>query len=52
MQSEEGSGKGILNSAGQVEVKAKCTVEGVVAGCFPQLYESLSFNSPDQVITL
>jgi hypothetical protein len=33
-------------------VKARGLVEGVVAGCFPQLYEALSGNPPDQVITL
>ena len=47
-----GFGEGDFEQCGTVEVKAKGTVEGVVAGCFPQLYEALSFNSPDQVITL
>ena len=28
------------------------TVEGVVVGCFPNLYAALSGNPPDQVITL
>ncbi|MCZ6675908.1 MAG: SaoD/DsrE family protein [Candidatus Poribacteria bacterium] len=28
------------------------TVEGVTVGCFPDLYEALSSNPPDQVITL
>ena len=28
------------------------TVEGVHVGCFPDLYESLAPNPPDQVITL
>lgn len=27
-------------------------VDGAVIGCFPNLYESLSANMPDQVITL
>ena len=27
-------------------------VDGVVAGCFPQLYTALGPNAPDQVITL
>jgi len=27
-------------------------VEGATIGCFPNLYEALSGNSPDQVITL
>jgi sulfur relay (sulfurtransferase) complex TusBCD TusD component (DsrE family) len=28
------------------------TVEGVAAGCFPDLYQALSGNMPDQVISL
>ena len=32
--------------------KAKGLVEGVQAGCFPQLYSALGSNPPDQVITL
>ena len=28
------------------------TVEGVVVGCFPDLYAALAGNPPDQVITL
>jgi hypothetical protein len=28
------------------------TVEGVKVGCFPDLYEALAGNMPDQVITL
>jgi hypothetical protein len=28
------------------------TVAGVRVGCFPDLYEALSGNPPDQVITL
>ena len=31
---------------------AKGLVDGVVAGCFPQLYTALGSNPPDQVITL
>ena len=27
-------------------------VDGAVIGCFPNLYEALSGNMPDQVITL
>jgi sulfur relay (sulfurtransferase) complex TusBCD TusD component (DsrE family) len=37
---------------GRGEVKAKGCVAGVVAGCFPQLYEALATSPPDQVITL
>ena len=47
-----GFGEGDFDQCGTGEIKAKGTVEGVVAGCFPQLYEALSFNPPDQVITL
>ena len=37
---------------GTGDVKAVGFVDGVVAGCFPQLYEALGDNPPDQVITL
>ena len=47
-----GFGDGNFEQCGTGEVKAKGTVNGFTAGCFPQLYESLSFNPPDQVITL
>ena len=47
-----GLGEGNFEQCGTGEVKAKGTVEGVVAGCFPQLYEALSSSPPDQVITL
>ncbi len=44
--------EGTLEQCGKGEVTAKGTVEGVTAGCFPQLYEALGGNPPDQVITL
>ena len=44
--------EGTLEQCGKGEVMAKGTVEGVSAGCFPQLYEALGSNPPDQVITL
>jgi hypothetical protein len=44
--------EGTFEQCGKGEVKAKGTVEGVLAGCFPQLYAALSTNPPDQVITL
>ena len=47
-----GIGEGNFEQCGTGEIKAKGTVEGVVAGGFPQLYEALSLNPPDQVITL
>jgi hypothetical protein len=47
-----GMADGEFTQCGTSEVTAKGTVEGVVAGCFPQLYEALSRNPPDQVITL
>ena len=47
-----GFGEGNFEQCGSGEVNAIGTVEGVVAGCFPQLYEALSSSPPDQVITL
>jgi len=35
-----------------VEINTIDTVNGVVVGCFPDLYAALSGNPPDQVITL
>ena len=43
---------GTFDQCGSGEVKAKGLVDGVVAGCFPQLYQALGTNPPDQVITL
>jgi hypothetical protein len=34
------------------EVRPVNTVEGVQVGCFPDLYQALAGNPPDQVITL
>ena len=47
-----GLAEGTFEQCGSGDVKAKGLVEGVVAGCFPQLYSALGFNPPDQVITL
>ena len=47
-----GLAKGTLEQCGSGEVQAAGWVEGVSAGCFPQLYEALSSNPPDLVITL
>ena len=44
--------EGTFEQCGSGDVKAKGLVEGVQAGCFPQLYEALGPNPPDQVITL
>ena len=44
--------EGTFEQCGSGEVKAKGLVEGVSAGCFPQLYEALRSSPPDQVITL
>jgi hypothetical protein len=44
--------EGTFEQCGSGSVKAKGFVDGVVAGCFPQLYEALGGNPPDQVITL
>ena len=47
-----GLAEGSLEECGSGNVKAKGLVEGVGAGCFPQLYGALGPNPPDQVITL
>ena len=44
--------EGTLEQCGSGDVKAKGLDDGVVAGCFPQLYQALGTNPPDQVITL
>ena len=44
--------EGSFDQCGTGSVRAKGLVDGVVAGCFPQLYGALSGNPPDQVITL
>ncbi len=44
--------EGAFEQCGSGEVKAKGLVDGVQAGCFPQLYTALGSNPPDQVITL
>ena len=44
--------EGTFEQCGSGEVTAKGLVEGVQAGCFPQLYQALGSNPPDQVITL
>ena len=47
-----GMATGDFSQCGTGEVAAKNTVDGVMAGCFPQLYGALSANMPDQIITL
>ena len=47
-----GFADGTLEQCGSGDVKAKGLVDGVVAGCFPQLYTALGSNPPDQGITL
>ena len=47
-----GFADGTLEQCGSGDVKGKGLVDGVVAGCFPQLYTALGSNPPDQVITL
>ena len=44
--------EGTLEQCGKGNVKARGTLHGVTAGCFPQLYAALGQNPPDQVITL
>ncbi len=43
---------GTLEECGTGQVRASGTVNGVQAGCFPQLYAALSGSTLDQVITL
>jgi hypothetical protein len=43
---------GALEQCGKGQVAAKGLVDGVHAGCFPQLYAALAGNPPDYVITL
>ncbi len=47
-----GLAEGNFDECGTGSVKAKGMVEGVVCGCFPQLYAALAAAQPDQVITL
>ena len=44
--------EGEFSQCGTGEVKPKDVVNGVHVGCFPQLYQALGSNPPDQVITL
>ena len=47
-----GLAEGDFSQCGSREVRAKGLVDGVVAGCFPQLHKALGNSPPDQVITL
>ena len=47
-----GLAEGTIEQCGSGAVKAKGLVEGVSAGCFPQLYGALAGSPPDYVITL
>ena len=47
-----GLAEGSFEQCGSGEVKPKGMGDGVVVGCFPQLYQALGTNPPDQVITL
>ena len=44
--------EGTFEQCGSGQVKAKGLVDGVVAGCFPQLYAALAGAHVDQVISL
>lgn len=44
--------EGEFHQCGKGEVMPKDVVDGVQAGCFPQLYAALAPAKPDQVITL
>ena len=43
---------GTFEQCGSGQVKAKGLVDGVVAGCFPQLYSALAGSPPSYVISL
>lgn len=47
-----GLADGAFEQCGLGGVRAKGLVNGVAAGCFPQLYAALAGNPPDQVVTL
>jgi sulfur relay (sulfurtransferase) complex TusBCD TusD component (DsrE family) len=49
---ERGLADGPLELCGTGQVTPKDLVEGVGVGCFPQLYDALGGNPPDQIITL
>jgi hypothetical protein len=44
--------EGTFDQCGSGQVKPRGLVEGVVAGCFPQLYSALAGGPPDYVVTL
>ena len=43
---------GTFEQCGSGQIKAKGLVDGVVAGCFPQLYGALAASPPHYVISL
>lgn len=44
--------RNLAKKVGENKYEAVDVVEGVKVGCFPDLYQELSGNMPDQVITL
>lgn len=44
--------EGTFEQCGSGQVRPRGLVEGVQAGCFPQLYSALAGSPPDYVITL
>ena len=44
--------EGTFEQCGSGQVKPRGLAEGVLVGCFPQLYAALAGNPPDYVITL
>lgn len=44
--------EGEFSGCGTGSVKPKGMIEGAKVGCFPQLYEALSHNPPDYVVSL
>ncbi len=47
-----GLASGLFDECGTGNIKPMGLAKGVEVGCFPQLYEALSGNMPDQIITL
>lgn len=44
--------RGLAVEGANNQIKTVGTVDGVMVGCFPDLYAALSGNPPDQVVTL
>ncbi len=49
---QRASGRGLAIPAGEGKYEPRAVVEGVLVGCFPDLYAALAGNPPDHVFTL